>query len=97
TGNAINAEGNASAGPAGNAANQSLAHDVPISGQPVTSQVLKSAVHKPASRDSDADVAAGSTAASNPDDSSVKPAKAPPKPPSAQLSPQPPASDDNPH
>ena len=97
TGNAIKPEGSASAGPAGNAANQSLAHDVPISGQPVTSQVLKNAVHKPASRDSDADVAAGSTAASNPGDSPVKPAKAPPKPSSAQSSPQPPASDDNPH
>ncbi|HZW95532.1 MAG TPA: rod shape-determining protein MreC [Candidatus Eremiobacteraceae bacterium] len=97
TGNAIKPEGSASAGPAGNAANQSLAHDVPISGQPVTTQILKKAVQKPASRDSDTDVAAGSTAASNPDDSSVKPAKAPSKPSSAQSLPQPPASDDNPH
>jgi rod shape-determining protein MreC len=97
TGTAIKPEGSASAGAPGNAANQRPTHDVSLTGQPVTAQVLKKAAHKPASRDSDTDVAAGSTAASNPDDSSVKPAKAPPKPSSAQSTPKPTTSDDNPH
>jgi rod shape-determining protein MreC len=90
--------GLSAAAPAGaNAASTGSAHGVDASGQPTASQAPKKTVPKAASGDaalSDGSPnAAGSNAASSP----AKPATVPPKPPVTQPSPQPPATEDDPH
>jgi rod shape-determining protein MreC len=91
--------------------NPSGVHNVTVVGQPVTGEVLKKAVQKSASGDSGTDdrTAAASSkpasskapgpnsASSNPADSAAKPATAQPKIPNPKSTPQPSASQDDPH
>ncbi len=89
--------GSAPARPVSNAAISGGVHSVNVAGQPVTIEVLKKAAQKAAPSDSGTDSAAGGGADSNPENSAAKPGAAPAKPSSTQSTPQPPASEDNPH
>ena len=77
------------------AASPDGAHSAPVAGQPATGEVLKKVVQKPAS----GNVASSGASGANPNsaNSSAKPAAPQPKPSNPQATPQPAATQDNPH